>query len=185
MTFVAAVPPNAIVAQPGVVEKPVPVMVTTVPPFAGPVAGERPVTVTAGATYGLRVSGACIVSCIRNQVPVAIVHDVTLPAGPGNVANGSIDNGSNDPDGDPLTMTASPAGPYPLGTTALMLTVMDDKGTLVARSRKSARDWYTRAAASEEGRVRRVAERWLKQDADRPTSRARAGAARTATKKAG
>ena len=44
MTFVAAVPPKLTVAP---VAKPVPVMVTDVPPLAGPEAGEIPVTVGA------------------------------------------------------------------------------------------------------------------------------------------
>ena len=34
----------------------------------------------------------------------------------------SIDNGSTSPDGSPLTLTQTPAGPYPLGTTNVTLT---------------------------------------------------------------
>jgi hypothetical protein len=41
------------------------------------------------------------------------------------VAAASIDNGSSDPDGDPLTFTPTPAGPYGLGNTAVQLTVSD------------------------------------------------------------
>jgi hypothetical protein len=81
-----------------------------------------------GATYGLRVSGVCLASCTRNQVPVAVVHNVIVAAGPGGGATATIDNGSNDADGDPLTITASPAGPYPVGTTTVLLTVSDGKG---------------------------------------------------------
>jgi len=39
-------------------------------------------------------------------------------------ADASIDNGSFDPDpGDTITLTQSPAGPYPVGTNTVMLTV--------------------------------------------------------------
>jgi len=39
-----------------------------------------------------------------------------------------IDNGSIDPDGDPVTIEISPVGPYSLGETIVTLTVTDDKG---------------------------------------------------------
>ena len=47
-TPVAAVDPKSTVVAPEVVEKPVPVIVTVVPPVAGPVVGSTPVTVGAG-----------------------------------------------------------------------------------------------------------------------------------------
>jgi hypothetical protein len=53
---------------------------------------------------------------------------VTVPAGPSCSADASIDNGSFDPDGDPITRTQSPAGPYPLGNTLVRLAVTDDQG---------------------------------------------------------
>lgn len=37
----------------------------------------------------------------------------------------SIDDGSSDPDGDSLTLSQSPAGPYPVGLTLVTLTVSD------------------------------------------------------------
>ena len=40
-------------------------------------------------------------------------------------ANASVNNGSTDPDGEAITVTQSPAGPYTLGTTAVTLTVTD------------------------------------------------------------
>jgi IPT/TIG domain len=61
-------------------------------------------------------------------VPTAIAQNLTLTADPTGTANGSIDNGSSDPDGDPLTITQSPAGPYPVGVTPVLLTVRDPKG---------------------------------------------------------
>ncbi len=86
------------------------------------------VTPASGSTYTLQVP-ACFVSCNINQVPVAVVHNVTVVAAvPGGSANASIDNGSSDPDGDPITLTQTPAGPYPHGVTTVMLTVTDTKG---------------------------------------------------------
>ena len=64
-----------------------------------------------------------------NQPPVAICHNVTVSAGGSCTAAASIDNGSNDPDsGDTITLAQSPAGPYPLGTTSVTLTVTDNHG---------------------------------------------------------
>jgi predicted permease len=53
---------------------------------------------------------------------------VTVPAGSNGTANASVDNGSYDPDGDSITLTQSPAGPYPKGNTLVTLTVTDSKG---------------------------------------------------------
>jgi hypothetical protein len=39
-----------------------------------------------------------------------------------------VDNGSNDPDGDAITLSQSPAGPYGLGDTLVTLTVTDNNG---------------------------------------------------------
>jgi len=63
-----------------------------------------------------------------NQPPTAICQNVTVSAGSSCTALASIDNGSFDPDGDPITLTQSPAGPYPLGDTSVTLTVTDSKG---------------------------------------------------------
>ena len=87
------------------------------------------------SAYSLNVSGTCIGSCSTpNQVPVAKAKDVTVSAGPDCTANASIDDGSFDPDGDPLVITQSPAGPYPLGTTNVLLTVMDPRGATAQAS---------------------------------------------------
>ena len=81
-----------------------------------------------GNGYTLDILG-CIVNCeIPNQVPVAKAKNVTVSAGPDCTANASVDDGSFDADGDPLVITQSPAGPYPLGTTTVLLTVTDPRG---------------------------------------------------------
>jgi hypothetical protein len=67
---------------------------------------------------------------IRNQPPVAVCQNVTVPTGPGicSAASASVNNGSSDPDGDQIFLVQSPVGPYSLGTTAVTLTVTDSKG---------------------------------------------------------
>jgi len=89
-----------------------------------------------GTQYTLNVAGACGGACAPNHVPVAIARDVTVPADASGTANASIDNGSSDADGDPLTITQSPAGPYPIGLTTVLLTVSDPQG---ATSQATAR----------------------------------------------
>jgi hypothetical protein len=82
-----------------------------------------------GSTYTLKVSGGCIGACSTpNQVPVAKCQNVTVSAGSDCTANASVNNGSFDPDGDPITITQSPAGPYPKGPTSVLLTVTDPRG---------------------------------------------------------
>jgi hypothetical protein len=89
--------------------------------------------VTAGAgigtQYSLTVSGACGGACAPpNHPPVARAKNVTVFADNSCTASASIDNGSFDPDGDTLSITQSPAGPYPLGVTTVLLTVWDPSG---------------------------------------------------------
>jgi subtilisin family serine protease len=67
-------------------------------------------------------------AALVNTPPVALCQDVTTDAD-GNceaiVSPAQVDNGSYDPDGDPITLSLAPAGPYPLGTTVVTLTVSD------------------------------------------------------------
>jgi hypothetical protein len=69
------------------------------------------------------------VEVISNQPPVAMCKNVTVNANDNCQGNASVDNGSYDPDGDPITITQSPAGPYSLGSTEVTLTVTDSLGT--------------------------------------------------------
>ena len=83
-----------------------------------------------GSAYTLSVTGACLGACNPpNRVPVAKARNVVVAAGDAcGAAAASIDDGSSDEDGDALTITQSPAGPYMPGTTAVLLTVVDPGG---------------------------------------------------------
>ncbi len=79
--------------------------------------------------YTMTVAGACLGACDPpNHAPVARASNATLAANDLCVAAASIDNGSSDADGDPLTLLQAPPSPYPLGTTSVLLTATDPKG---------------------------------------------------------
>lgn len=67
-----------------------------------------------------------------NRPPVANCHDLTRSADSGScqvvITPQEVDAASSDLDGDPVTLTLSPAGPYSLGMTSVILIVTDDKG---------------------------------------------------------
>ena len=66
---------------------------------------------------------------IDNVPPIAICQDVETTTEQGVCyANASVDNGSYDPDGGPVTLEQAPPNPYPLGDTGVTLTVTDDYG---------------------------------------------------------
>ncbi len=70
-------------------------------------------------------------SVITNRPPVAVCRPRTVNANvgcQGNIGAAAFNNGSSDPDGDAITFSVSPAGPYNLGTTPVTLTVTDPSG---------------------------------------------------------
>ncbi len=65
---------------------------------------------------------------VVNNPPLALCQPVSVAAGANCTAAANINNGSNDPDSDPITIVQQPAGPYVLGQTLVSLIVTDDKG---------------------------------------------------------
>jgi hypothetical protein len=59
--------------------------------------------------------------------PVALCTDITVAADANCMGNGSIDNGSYDPDGGTVTLSQEPPGPFGLGAHLVKLTVTDDE----------------------------------------------------------
>ncbi|KAA3625392.1 MAG: hypothetical protein DWQ02_21820, partial [Bacteroidetes bacterium] len=71
------------------------------------------------------------ISCFQNTAPNAVCQNLTRDADVNcqAVVNPSeFDGGSSDPEGQTLTYSVSPMGPYPLGTTNVSLTVTDPFG---------------------------------------------------------
>jgi len=64
-----------------------------------------------------------------NKAPVAKCADRTVSADHTCQGSASIDDGSFDPDGDPINCTQVPSGPFGQGTTAVTLTCTDSHGT--------------------------------------------------------
>nr|MBA3285775.1 T9SS type A sorting domain-containing protein [Nitrosopumilus sp.] len=66
-----------------------------------------------------------------NQPPVAVCQNLVVSADincEGIATAEDFNNGSSDPDSDPLTYSVLPVGPYPLGITNVVLTVTDPLG---------------------------------------------------------
>jgi hypothetical protein len=94
------------------------------------------VTIANAGPYSVRVtnyfgavtsSGATLT--VR-RLPLAFCTNVTVSADANCTALASVDNGSFDPDGGPVTLSQSPPGPYPLGTNSVTLTVMNTNGLI-------------------------------------------------------
>jgi len=60
-----------------------------------------------------------------NNAPVAQCQDLDLSADATCAANGSVEAGSYDPDGDELNISVEPQGPYGLGETVVTVTACD------------------------------------------------------------
>lgn len=91
--------------------------------------GPFSVSVTARDALGREASQSYNLTIDSNSPPVAQCRNVTVSAGDATCkAPASIDNGSFDPDSDPITVTQSPPGPYPLGMSSVTLTVTDAQG---------------------------------------------------------
>ena len=96
------------------------------------VSGTYPVTllVTDGSgNTSTNISSITIINECNNP-PVAVCQNLTVDA-VGVTANAdatAFNNGSTDPDGDVITYSVAPAGPYALGTTAVVLTAADPAG---------------------------------------------------------
>jgi hypothetical protein len=88
-----------------------------------------PSGVASGSAYNLQVSGCAIAPQSSNHPPVALARDASVVGDSNHTASSSIDNGSYDPDpGDTITMTQTPASPYSVGVTPVVLTVIDNQG---------------------------------------------------------
>jgi hypothetical protein len=81
---------------------------------------------------------------VTDLPPVVHVQDLVVPTDPGqataSVAASAFDAGSSDPEGQPLTFVASPAGPYPLGTTTVVITVSDGTSSSTATATITVED---------------------------------------------
>jgi len=93
--------------------------------------GEHQLCATAtGKDGGLDQEGS-VTECVTiriNNPPVALCQNLSLQADATCGASGSVNNGSFDPDGDPITCTQTPPGPYNLGATGVTLTCVDPFG---------------------------------------------------------
>ncbi len=88
------------------------------------------VLVTGGDTTG-SVTTATAELYDLNNPPIAHCRNVLKEADTNCLARvtpGEVDDGSADPDGDPVTLSLSPPGPYPLGVTPVTLIVADNHG---------------------------------------------------------
>jgi hypothetical protein len=82
-------------------------------------------------SFGESDTDCTTVEVIENPPPVAMCQDVTVAADEtcqAEVTPEQVDDGSYDPNGDPIDLSLAPAGPYALGDTGVTLTVTDTGG---------------------------------------------------------
>ncbi len=81
---------------------------------------------------GVGCGAAYAYTAATTQTPIAKCKDVVVDNDRGScdatVTVAQVNDGSSDPDGDAITLSLSPAGPYPVGTTEVTLTVSDSGG---------------------------------------------------------
>jgi hypothetical protein len=71
-------------------------------------------------------------TAVLNHSPTARGKNITVAAGnscTSSVTPQDVDNGSDDPDGDSIVLTLTPAGPFSLGSHTVLLTATDSYGT--------------------------------------------------------
>ncbi len=100
---------------------------------------EGPNTVTLTVTDGSGNTSTCTATVnvtnpndVCNDPPVAACQDITVYTGANcdaSIVPADVDNGSSDPDGDPLIYTLDNSGPFGVGTYTVTLTVDDTEYT--------------------------------------------------------
>lgn len=81
----------------------------------------------AGNIEGTKTQAEATTKVSTNSPPIAMCQNATMPTDPGicTASSASINNGSSDPDGDTISLSQAPPGPYSLGATPVTLTVTD------------------------------------------------------------
>jgi hypothetical protein len=84
--------------------------------------GQITPTLTDCGSQDINIGGGCSSQPVP---PVAVCTNVNVSADENCQATASIDDGSYDPEGQDITLTQVPPGPYPLGETTVQLIVTD------------------------------------------------------------
>ena len=80
---------------------------------------------------GTHTAAVGVTVTASNRAPVAVCQNITAAAGPSCqvvVTAQEVGGSSSDPDGDAITLTLRPAGPFAVGTHSVTLTVTDSHG---------------------------------------------------------